>query len=390
MGAEKMNGNTKYWVWLSLALGAGAKVDEILSAYPDPIKLFEEETADRIISGVFTRRQIEKLEALKLSDAETAIAVCKKNGWSIVTLEDSDYPAGLRKLPDMPLVLYVDGSLECLKGKVIIGVVGTRKPCHESIVIARRISGDLASAGAVVVSGGALGIDSSAHEGAVEAGGKTVCVMGCGLGVNYLMSNEAMRRSIRENGAVISEFPPLSQASRMTFPIRNRIISGMSHGVLVVEAGVKSGSLITARCAAEQGREVFAIPGSVLTTAYSGANNLIRDGAKAVSCAEDILKPYAEMYPDRLRLDAIDRSPIKTEEKVETEKVYKTVKKEIKTGLDPNARAVYNLFGDEPLHPDEICAESGLPLSKVISALMQLEMADLIKQTDGKNYILND
>ena len=174
MGAEKMNGNTKYWVWLSLALGAGAKVDEILSAYPDPIKLFEEETADRIISGVFTRRQIEKLEALKLSDAETAIAVCKKNGWSIVTPEDSDYPAGLRKLPDMPLVLYVDGSLECLKGKVIIGVVGTRKPCHESIVIARRISGDLASAGAVVVSGGALGIDSSAHEGAVEAGGKTV------------------------------------------------------------------------------------------------------------------------------------------------------------------------------------------------------------------------
>jgi DNA processing protein len=189
----------------------------------------------------------------------------------------------------MPLVLYVDGDISCLRGKVIIGVVGTRKPCYESTAIARSICGDMAKAGAIVVSGGALGIDSAAHEATLDAGGKTVCVMGCGLGTNYLMDNEAMRRRISKNGALITEYPPMKVASRITFPERNRIISGMSHGVLVVEAGEKSGSLITARCAAEQGREVFAIPGSILTSAYTGANNLIRDGARVALCARDII-----------------------------------------------------------------------------------------------------
>lgn len=384
-----MNDYKKYWIWLSSALGAAARVDEILSAFERPHKIYEASENERIISGVFTKKQLDRLESLKLRDAETAISVCEKNGWQIITPDDLYYPAGLRKIPDMPLVLYVDGDISCVRGKVMIGVVGTRKPCNESITITRRICGDLASAGAVVVSGGAMGIDSAAHEGTLDAGGKTVCVMGCGLGTNYLMDNEAMRRSISRNGAVISEFAPFTPASKMTFPQRNRIISGMSHGVLVVEAGGKSGSLITARCANEQGREVFAIPGSVLTTAYSGANNLIRDGAKAVTCAEDILAPYAVMYPDRLNLDAIDKAPLKpTVEKPAESKKSEIIKKECPAGLDPNAQAVYNLFGETPLHPDEICAATGLSPSKVISALMQLEIADYIEQNEGKLYIL--
>ena len=388
MGAEKMSDNKKYWVWLSMALGSAARVDEILSAFSNPRELFEADSSHRIISGVFTRRQLERLESTPMANAETAISVCQKNGWSIVTPDDIYYPAGLRKLADMPLALYVDGDISCVRGKVMIGVVGTRKPCYESIAIARKISGDLASAGSVVVSGGAMGIDSAAHEGALEAGGKTVCVMGCGLGTDYLMDNESMRRRISKNGALVTEYPPFTKASRVTFPERNRIISGMSHGVLVVEAGGKSGSLITARCANEQGREVFAIPGSVLSTAYSGANNLIRDGAKAVTCAEDILAPFAVMYPDRLKLNTIDSTPLKQAVKTSEAEKPKIIKKESVNGLDPDAAAVYNLFGEESLHPDEICAMSGLPLSKVIPALMELEMADYIKQTDGKNYIL--
>ena len=409
-----MNGNTKYWVWLSLALGAGAKVDEILSAYPDPSKLFEEETADRIISGVFTRRQIEKLEALKLSDAETAIAVCKKNGWSVVTPEDSDYPAGLRKLPDMPIVLYVDGSLDCLKGKVIIGVVGTRKPCHESTVIARRISGDLAKAGAVVVSGGALGIDSSAHEGAIEAGGKTVCVMGCGLGVNYLMSNEAMRRSIRENGAVISEFPPLSQASRMTFPIRNRIISGLCDATIVIEAGVKSGSLITANCAIEQGRDVFAPPGDVFNSSYAGANRLIRDGARPLLSIYDLITEYSVRYPDKIKPDdmakaleylsgkrELTQEQAKEEPKT-VERPHESVKKfepepkpeefrvkklvSIPVGLSEKAKKIYESMGEEPLFADEIAAKTGFAPWEVVSSMTELELEDLVCLCAGKRY----
>lgn len=379
--------NKKYWIWLSLALGTGTRNDEILSAYPNPKKLYETVNSERMLSGVFTKRQYEKLEEAKLSDAEKIISVCEKNGWNIVTPDDIIYPAGLRKLVDMPLVLYVDGDISCLRGKVIIGVVGTRKPCFESIAIARKISSDLAHAGAVVVSGGALGIDSAAHEGTLIAGGKTVCVLGCGLGTGYLRENESLRREISRNGALVTEYPPMKEATRYTFPERNRIISGMSHGLLVVEAGEKSGSLITAKRAAEQARDVYAIPGSILTTAYNGANALIRDGAKAVSGARDILAAYAVIYPDRLNLDAIPDTPIEVE-KPEEKKKTQTVTKQSIEGLDPDSAAVYALFGEDSLHPDEICAATGLPLSKVISLLMQLQMEDYIEIDGGKNYRL--
>lgn len=381
-----MSGYKKYWVWLSLVTGAGARLDEIMAAYKSPAEIYEATPEQRIIAGVFTRKQLERLGTVKLSDAENIVSTAEKNGWNIVTPADKEYPAGLRKIPDMPAVLYVDGDISCLRGKVMIGIVGTRKPCSESIAIARRISSDLAKAGAVVVSGGALGIDSAAHEGAMDSGGKTVCVLGCGLGTDYLMSNEAMRRRISRSGAVVSEFPPFTPASRSTFPIRNRIISGMSHGILVVEAGAKSGSLITARCANEQGREVFAIPGSILSTAYSGANNLIKEGAKAATCARDILAPYAVMYPDRLNMNAIDGEMPKIEIKKPGEETKPQRKNA--SGLDPDLQAVYNLFGEAPMHPDEISAASGMSLQKVISSLMQLEILGFVEQTNGKNYIL--
>lgn len=213
----------KYWIWLSQALGAGARVDEILSAFPEPEKLYFADDAERMTAGVFTRRQLERLNKTKLSDAETAIRVCAKNGWEICVPTDGDYPEELKRLADMPLVLYVDGDISRIKDKISIGIVGTRQPSYDSTCIARTVAGDLASAGATVISGGALGIDSAAHEGAVAAGGVTVCVMGCGLGCDYLRDNEPLRRRIRETGALISEFTPLSTASRTTFPIRNRI-----------------------------------------------------------------------------------------------------------------------------------------------------------------------
>lgn len=386
MGAEKMS-NKKYWVWLSLALGTGTRNDEILSAYPDPKKLYESTEAERMAAGVFTKRQFERLSETKLEEAKKILDSCVRYGWKVVTPDEKIYPAGLRKLSDMPLALYVDGDISCLRGKVIIGVVGTRKPCYESIAIARKISSDIAKAGAVIVSGGALGIDSEAHEGAIEGGGKTVCVLGCGFGYNYLRDNEALRREVSKNGALVTEYPPMTPATKYTFPERNRIISGMSHGLLVVEAGEKSGSLITAKRAAEQSRDVYAIPGSILTSAYNGANALIRDGAKAVSSARDILAAYAVIYPDRLNLDVITDEPISVK-KTEENKNLQTVKKQSVSGLDPDCAAVYNLFGAESLHPDEICAMSGLSPSRVISALMQLQVIDYIEIDNGKNYRL--
>lgn len=380
----------KYWVWLSAVLGAAVRVDEIICAYPDPKELYEATKNERIMSGVFTKRQVEKMDEVLLSEAERRIEVCEKNGWNIVVPSDRLYPAGLRKLSDRPLVLYFDGDISCLRGSVMVGIVGTREPCNESIAITRKISGDLASAGAVVVSGGARGIDSASHEGALEKNGKTVCVLGCGLGTDYLMENEPMRRAIAKSGAVITEYPPFARASRTTFPERNRIISGMSHGVLVIEAGPKSGSLITARCAAEQGRDVFAIPGSVLVSAYTGVNSLIKDGAKAVTCARDVLEGYAVMYPDRLDLSVLDDTPLEKAVKTKTGPSSPKPRQKLVSGFGADADTVYNLFGDEPIHPDDICAESGLPMSKVIAALIQLEIGDLIRQIGGKLYILKD
>lgn len=386
MGAETMTDKKKYWVWLSLALGPATRNDAIFSAFSNPEIIYHASAKDRMISGVFTKRQLEKLGETKLEDAEKIIATCQKYGWQIVTPDDRIYPAGLRKLNDMPVVLYVDGDISCLRGRVIIAVVGTRKPCSESIAIARKISADLSKAGAVVVSGGALGIDSAAHEGALDAGGKTVCVLGCGLGSDYLRDNESLRREVSRNGALVTEYPPMVSASRHTFPARNRLISGMSHGVLVIEAGEKSGSLITAKRAVDQARDVFAIPGSILSTAYNGANALIRDGAKAVSGARDILASYAVMYPDRINLDAVSDGPIKVGAAEKKKMPSHPVRKQSASGLDPDCDAVYNLFGEGTLHPDEICAMSGLPLSRVITALIQLQMADYIETDGGKNY----
>ncbi len=382
-----MSDMRKYWIWLATALGYGTRNEEILCGFKNPKEIYDATENERSIAGVFSKQQKEKLNKVKLEDSDRIIEICDKNGWKIITPDHKDYPAGLKLITKMPLVLYVDGDIGCLKGKVNIGVVGTRNPCNESVAIARELSSDMAAAGAVVVSGGALGIDTASHEGALAAGGKTVCVLGCGLGTRYLMENAPLRRQIAENGAVISEFPPFMGASVYSFPIRNRIISGMCHGLLVVEAGEKSGSLITAERAKEQRRQVFAIPGNVLSSAYTGANRLIRDGATAVSDALDILRPFSESYADRLNLEAVCKIPLSERIKSPTDD-GKLIKKPAPAGLSENAAAVYEIFDKYSLHPDDISVATNLPVSKVIPALMELEMAGLIVSSEGKNYIL--
>lgn len=388
-----MNGNKKYWIWLSDIMGAGARVEDIFSYFSSAREVYEADRTQRIVSGVFSRRQIDALDTVSLKRAENAIEICEKNGWKIYTPEDSEYPELLHRLPDRPLVLFVDGDISCLNDRIAVGVVGTRNPSYESIAVARKICADMAAKGAVTVSGGALGIDSAAHEGAIEGGGETVCVMGCGLGSSYLRENEPLRREIARNGALITEYLPFTEATKYSFPARNRIISGVSHGVLVIEAGEKSGSLITARRAVEQGREVFAVPGSILTSAYTGVNRLIRDGAKVATCADDILSSFALMYPERLNLSK-NAVLNETETEIILENAVKQkvkessarVKKNAPDTLDSDAKAIYELFGAEPIHADELCVMSGLPVSKVLSALMMLEFEGLVEAAEGKNY----
>ncbi len=369
----------RYWVWLSVALGPGIKTGKITSSFKSPREIYESDDDKLKSKKVFTSVQIKKLRSATLEDAGKIIDLCERKGWQIVTLADKEYPAGLRKITDAPFVLYVDGDISCLRGKVIIGVVGTRHPGEDGVTVAHKLCTDMSAAGAVIVSGGALGIDSAAHKSALFANGKTVCVLGCGFGTSYLNQNRELRQKIAQSGALVTEYPPYTPAAPYTFPKRNRIISGMSHAVLVVEAGEKSGSLITAKEAMKQKRTVFVVPGSVLSSAYTGANRLVADGAKVAVDAYDILRPFAQTYPDRLDLEMVGTIEY-TEEVDQKEKV---------AGLDPDMEAVYNCLGSEAVHFDEIVAMTGLAPSKTIIAIMKLELAEYITETESKKYILN-
>lgn len=389
----------EHWIRYQLALGAGCrKTGEMTAYFGSAQKLFESGEYEWKLSGIFTPQQIIKLKKSSPESAYKVIEDCKKVGCGIVTPEDKLYPRMLRGLDDMPAVLYYKGDLKFLIHKIAIAVVGTREANENSLSVAKSLSASLCRSGAIIISGGALGVDSAAHTGALEAGGKTAAVLGNGFGANYLSANEDLRNSVAQSGAVITEYPPYTPAISRNFPIRNRIISGLSHGTVVIEAGVKSGSLITANTALEQGRDVFAVPGDVMSEKFRGVHKLINDGAKPVFSAMDILEGYAAKYPT-----VLDYEKIETEltmsgnvEKINTKTVIEEKKTEFHqeslervvdlSQLSDEAKTVYAVFGDEPIHIDDIMRKTGLDVSKIFSSVTELELAELISSSAGKLY----
>ena len=347
-----------YWIWMSCGLGAGASCLDLVSYYEwNPQEIYGSSFNEIFSLDVITKRQVEKLKSFSLEDAQKILDAVNENGWKIVTPSSEFYPHNLLSLQDLPLVLYVDGDETVLTNELSVSVVGARKASDYGKSVARALSSALSEKGFTIVSGGALGIDSAAHQGALDEKGKTICVLGCGLGTNYLMDNKPLRDEIVRNGALVTEFPPFTPASRRTFPLRNRIISGMTLGTIVVEAGERSGSLITARCALEQGRDVFAVPGDLVSSSFLGTNNLIRNGATPVFSANDILEAYYFRYHDifknkeRFADDEIIKRAQKyltaqetqKEEKVEKPKVVEVtekIKKKAPDYLTDNAKSV--------------------------------------------------
>ncbi len=402
-----------YWVWLACGLGAGASCLDLVSYYEwNPYDIFCASLRELFQLNVVGRRQLERLKSFPIEKAEEILNVSRENGWKILTPSNENYPQKLITLQDLPLVLYVDGDETCLNNELSVSVVGARKASDYGRAVARALSSAMASIGFTVVSGGALGIDSEAHRGALEEKGKTVCVLGCGLGTKYLMENEPLRREISRNGAVISEYPPFTAATKISFPQRNRIISGLTLGTVVVEAGERSGSLITARLASEQGRDVFAVPGDLVSSSFLGTNNLIRSGARAVFSPNDILEEYCYRFFDKINNenrfpdDEIIRRAqkyLKTdgfcnegEEKPKAkssksvEKIVSAVtKKPAPDYLTDEAKKVYGLIGAEPLHVDEIAFKCNLPSGKTLSSLTELEVYGFVSQISGRRYKIN-
>ena len=405
MGDASLNRNTPYWVWLQRALGAGARIKEIIAYFGSVKELYDAGETEWKMSPALVPGQVKKLASTSLKDAKDILTVCRLNSWQVLTPDDGEYPRRLYDIDNPPAVLYVSGSLPDIDKSVVIGIVGTRKASDYAVKAADVMSRGIAALGAVVVSGGALGVDTAAHNAAILGGGKTVAVLGCGLGTNYLMENKPLRDAVAANGALVTEFPPFTKASKFTFPVRNRLISGLSLGVLVVEAGIRSGSLITAHYAAEQGRDVYAVPCSILEPEYYGTNKLIDEGAVVATKPLDLVYPYAERY-------GLDAGAAKDVDTIMKETARKAVNAGGSTGgisfealsqsrqkraerqkaaaqLEGDTLTVYRALEEEYMHIDEIAQKSGLGLSAVLAALTALEIAQLAESAGGKRYKLS-
>jgi DNA processing protein len=352
------------WLGLKAVPGVGSRLFlNLLQHFGEPEKVFSasreallqvDGVSDRLSSAI-KGYQIPK-------EVHEDLALVKKNGIDIVTFSDSDYPDLLRHIHDPPPVLYVYGKLH--SDSLNIAMVGSRNATSYGLTVTERLSGALSQRGLTVVSGMARGIDSAAHAGALAAGGNTIAVLGCGLGTIYPAENKKLFQRIAENGAVISEFPYGTSPDAHHFPIRNRIISGLSLGTVIVEATHQSGSLITARLAAEQGREVFAVPGSVKSFKSMGTHGLIKQGAKLVEHADDI----------------VEELNISREAPPEDAGIGSSI------SLTPAEKKVLDKLSPYPIHIDTLVRDLALSAGDVSSLLLQLELKGLVAQSPGKLF----
>ena len=307
----------------------------------------------------------------KSVDLSSELKRIQEYGCHILTQSDADYPDLLRQIYDPPIVLYVKGRLTA-KDKNAVAMVGSRLTTHYGLETARRLAYQLAYVGVTVVSGGARGIDTAAHQGALSAKGRTVAVLGNGINIVFPSENVELFERIAGHGAVLTQFPFNRKADKQSFPIRNRIVAGMSLGTVVVEANLSSGALITANFAVEYGRQVFAVPGRIDSPQSKGCHDLIKKGAKLCEGAEDVLSEFEYLFP------ASNRPPSPAESGTLPALT-----------LSENEQKVYEVLSHEEVAMDDVIRRSGLPASAASVTLLSLEMKRLIKQLPGKLFVRN-
>ena len=398
---------TKYWVWLSehRTLSAALRL-QLLEHFGSPEDVFYAETEDYLQVEGMTPRLAQQLADKSTAEADRILGACERLGARILTMQDADYPVRLRNICEPPILLYVKGTLPLIDEEAAIAMVGTRKATPYGLETAEELSYAMAKQGALIVSGGAYGIDSAAHRGALRAGGRTVALLGCGLDVVYPAGNERLYRDVTASGALMTEYPPGTPAIGAHFPVRNRIISGLCLATVIVEAPEgRSGALITARTALEQGRDVFAVPGPIKAPMSRGCNRLIADGAAALLAdTADVLWAYEARYPHKLHSDRVEMpretlgvpEPAPAAEPVEAEPEV-----EESAGLPPlDVRAGHTSLTDDqvrilkelktgPMQVDDLIEAVGLPTRRVLSALTVLELEEHVVQNGGKHFSLN-
>jgi DNA processing protein len=351
-----------YWIGFNRVCGIGPARLRALLDYYGTVEAAWSAPADGLREVGLDRRSLANLvQSRSELDLSAELEKLKKAGVQALTWEDDAYPQRLRMIGDPPIVLYVKGELRP-SDDWAVGMVGTRHPSTYGREAARTLAADLARSGVTIVSGLARGIDGQAHRAALEAGGRTIAVLGSGVDVIYPWENLKLAQDIIAQGALVSEYPLGTQPEASNFPPRNRIISGLSRGVVVVEAGEQSGALITADFAAEQGRDVFAVPGSIFHRSSVGTNRLIRDGAAPVLSANDVL------------------------ETLNMTSVAQHVEAQMLLPADETEARLFDLLSDDPVHVDEIGRAAELPIAQVSSTLALMELKGLVHQVGGMNY----
>jgi len=369
-----------HWLALTMIPGLGTRTAaQLIERFKTPEAVFRASSSDLEGCGLSGSIARSIAGGCSFDDAVDQQQKARETGVAVVAMADPRYPARLREIYDPPAVLFARGRMELLQSPMI-GVVGTRRPTQYGIAVAEKISGDLALAGVAIASGMARGIDTAAHKSALAVGGDTVAVFGCGVDLVYPAENRKLAAEIAEKGLLLSEFPMGAPAYPQNFPIRNRIISGMSVGVLVVEGAQYSGSAITARLALDQQREVFAVPGSILSKMSWGPNLLIKQGAKLVQDWHDVIEELPE--PVRRELARRGRERLLPGlDVVEAEEVSPETTKASKDVLRC-------LTVDQPIHMDKLLESlEGYSSSEIIATLFELEIAGLIRQLPGRTFV---
>lgn len=408
-----MNDNRRYWLWFAMALRPGnERIWQMISPFGNVRDAY-----DAVCDGEHPSLSAAEKRAIKtthIEQCDSIIEYCENKGFYILTFEDENYPYLLRNIYNPPAVLFCMGDLESFNRYPAVSCVGTRRPSVYSTEVTEKICTELARREFIIVSGFALGLDSAAHKGALKAGGRTVAVLACGLDVDYPKENADAKKLIAQKGLVITEYFPGTRPDRYCFHTRNRIISGLTFGTLVTEADERSGSLITAEHAAEQGRTVFCIPpADIFDKRYAGVVKYLRDGAVPVFSHLDILYDYYTSSYFRMLEGEFKIPEIVSEDNDIPKKDSRTVKRKIrKSGkvstapetespekpeeesrwealleeMDDQQLAIVNVFKDKDLMLDEIIERSGVSPMSILAVLTELEIMGAVELKEGKKY----
>ncbi|GMB10906.1 MAG: DNA-protecting protein DprA [Candidatus Improbicoccus devescovinae] len=382
-----------YWIWLQRSLNFGNHKVRFVMSSQNPIKDFYD-SGERVWAsyGIFKRNELENLQKYSLTDAQLVLDKCKRLGYNVIGFSDKNYPDLLKRIDNPPCVLYAKGDITCVNSRLVISIVGSRSASYFGSAMAFKTAYDLASEDVLIVSGGALGIDTASHKGAIAAQGQTVGILACGIDFPYLLTNENLRNQISENGVLISEYPPGYPMRNFNFYLRNRLISGISHGTIVVEAGKKSGALVTANFAAEQNRDVFVTPVFAENPLSEGIFELIEDGAKVIKDSLDIKKYYSNInFPPRpSNLQKRSKQLEFQESQVSQSCVIPQEHRQIEHHeLTENMKIIINVLDHNKLHIDEIKILTGFKTHILSTLLAQLELWGIINVLPGRVYQVN-